>query len=228
MISRYQRILFWALVGTSLLMAAYLFYLHGRVRATAGTENDNTPIAAPESATSQNITMALAHDADATITNIDLSAALPGQSAVRARALLEKLLSDYALPRAEHPLPGGVAVEDVYLVSLPLSAPLNNTSTESPSAQLPTRAEDADPLTHASGQLAVVNLRGAWVDNHPSGIEAETLTLLSIIGTLHANLPTITKVRFLVDGQLRSTLAGHVDLTRTYPCIDTANSKTKS
>jgi hypothetical protein len=34
--------------------------------------------------------------------------------------------------------------------------------------------------------------------------------------TLHANLPTVTQVHFLVDGRPRDTLAGHADLTRTY------------
>ena len=48
------------------------------------------------------------------------------------------------------------------------------------------------------------------------------LTVLSMIGTLHANFPEITQVRFLVDGQPRETLAGHVDLARVYPVIDTA------
>jgi len=66
------------------------------------------------------------------------------------------------------------------------------------------------------GQLAVVNLTGAFADGHPGGIEAEALTVLSICGTLHANLPQIAEVRFLVDGQVRKTLAGHADLTRTY------------
>jgi hypothetical protein len=62
----------------------------------------------------------------------------------------------------------------------------------------------------------VVNLTAAFAASHPSGIETETLTLLSICGTLHANLPRVTQVRFLVDGKVRSTLAGHADLTRTY------------
>ena len=39
------------------------------------------------------------------------------------------------------------------------------------------------------------------------------LTVVSICGTLHANLPRVTEARFLVDGQLRSTLAGHADLS---------------
>ncbi len=40
--------------------------------------------------------------------------------------------------------------------------------------------------------------------------------MLSLCGTLHANLPRVAQVRFLVDGQPRATLAGHADLTRTY------------
>ena len=64
--------------------------------------------------------------------------------------------------------------------------------------------------------MAIVNLSGSFAAVHPSGIEAETLTLLSIIGTLHANFPEIAQVRFLVDGQPRDTLAGHADLTRVY------------
>ena len=72
------------------------------------------------------------------------------------------------------------------------------------------------PVGKGPGQLAVVNLAGAFADGHPSGIETEALTVESICGTLHANLPQITEVRFLVDGASRSTLAGHADLTRTY------------
>ena len=69
-------------------------------------------------------------------------------------------------------------------------------------------------------ELAVVNLTGAFAASHPSGLETETLTVLSICATLHANLPRITEVRFLVDGQPRATLAGHADLTRTYLAAD--------
>ena len=43
-----------------------------------------------------------------------------------------------------------------------------------------------------------------------------------MIGTLHANMPQITEVRFLVDGQPRETLAGHADLLRTYTAADTS------
>jgi len=61
-----------------------------------------------------------------------------------------------------------------------------------------------------------VDLNGALAAAQPSGIEPETLTLLAVMATLHANLPTVSQVHFLVDGQPRDTLAGHADLTRTY------------
>jgi hypothetical protein len=66
-----------------------------------------------------------------------------------------------------------------------------------------------------------VNLTGAFASSHPSGLEAESLTILSICATLHANFPNVSQVRFLVDGQPRATLAGHADLTRTYLTAET-------
>jgi hypothetical protein len=72
----------------------------------------------------------------------------------------------------------------------------------------------------SSDELAVVNLTGNFAASHPSGLETETLTVLSICGTLRANLPHVTQVRFLVDGQQRPNLAGHADLTRTYLTAD--------
>jgi hypothetical protein len=65
-----------------------------------------------------------------------------------------------------------------------------------------------------------VNLTGNFVASHPSGLETETLTVLSICATLRANLPRVMQVRFLVDGQERPNLAGHADLTRTYLTAD--------
>jgi hypothetical protein len=108
-----------------------------------------------------------------------------------------------------HPLQSGPAVDDVFL--------LNQPATEA--ATLP----EQTPSSAANGQLAVVNLRGSFIANHPSGIQVEDLTIQSIIGTLHAALPQITKVRFLVDGQPHDTLAGHADLLRTYPAGDTTS-----
>ena len=127
-------------------------------------------------------------------------------SAVNARTLLDHLLTAYSLPTSKHPLQSGLAVDDVFLLGEPANAP-NKPSTSSAPAE--------------NKELAIVNLRGSFVDNHPSGIQVEALTLQSIIGTLHAALPDVTSIRFLVDGQPHDTLAGHADLLRTYPAVDT-------
>lgn len=224
MIPRYQRVLFWLLVGLCCVMAVFLVYTHHRNQETADLSGDDTPIAAPDVGAAENVTYVLARDTDGTLTASEQSIALPSVAAVRTRALLEHLLADYALPNSQHPLPGGIAVEDVFLVPLPLTASRSADGTSS-RAQLPNKAEDADELTHVTGELAVINLRSSWVTAHPSGVEAETLTLMSILGTLHASMPEITHVRFLVDGQTRDTLAGHVDLSRVYESTDTTNAR---
>jgi hypothetical protein len=86
----------------------------------------------------------------------------------------------------------------------------------------PSNAEQNPGPRTPGGKLAVVNLHGSFADHHPSGIEAETLTIDSILGTLYANFPSIEQVRFLVDGQSRETLNGHADLLRTYDVVDTS------
>jgi hypothetical protein len=199
MIPRYQRILFWSLVGGIALMAAFLLRGCEQAHRRLVAPNDATPIAAPTTASTEDITLYLANDADASITPTTESLALPQEPTVRARALLEHLLSTYSLPTSAHPLQSGPAIDDVFLLTDPEPAP-----GEQP------------------GQLAVVNLRGGFVDNHPSGIQVEALTVQSIIGTLHAAFPQITAIRFLVDGQPHDTLAGHADLLRTYPATNTA------
>jgi hypothetical protein len=63
---------------------------------------------------------------------------------------------------------------------------------------------------------AVVNLNAAFADAHRSGIEVEQLSVFSMVLTLKAQLPQITRVRFLIDGKTRDTLAGHIDLSGWY------------
>lgn len=63
---------------------------------------------------------------------------------------------------------------------------------------------------------AVVNLNAAFANSHRSGIEVEQLSVFSLVLTLKAQLPQVTRVRFLVDGKARDTLAGHVDLSGWY------------
>jgi hypothetical protein len=62
----------------------------------------------------------------------------------------------------------------------------------------------------------VVDLNAPFADAHRSGIFVEELTLLSIVQTLANNVPNIHRVKFLVDGKERETLAGHADLKQFY------------
>ena len=61
--------------------------------------------------------------------------------------------------------------------------------------------------------LAVIDINAAFADGHRSGVLEEELTVASLVQTLSANIPGILKVKILVEGKPRDTLAGHVDLS---------------
>lgn len=222
MIPRHQRYLFWTLAAGILLALAFLLHGCRQAEKRLAAPEDETPIAAPSSSGTETVDLSLASDSAATLTVESRGFALPAEPSTRARSLLEQLLALYALPGSAHPLPSGPAVDDVFLLALPLSpAPDPSKTLLNPRKKGPDPTQKT-PLYGYTGQLAVVNLHGAFAENHPSGVEVEALTLSSIIGTLHANLPEVSQIRFLVDGRPRDTLAGHADLTRTYPAIDPA------
>jgi len=64
--------------------------------------------------------------------------------------------------------------------------------------------------------LAVIDLNAAFANGHRSGVLIEELTMASLLGSLSANIPGISRITILVDGKERDTLAGHVDLTNFY------------
>jgi hypothetical protein len=61
--------------------------------------------------------------------------------------------------------------------------------------------------------LAVIDMNAAFADGHRSGVLAEELTIASLVQTLSANIPGILRVKILVEGKERETLAGHADLS---------------
>jgi len=61
--------------------------------------------------------------------------------------------------------------------------------------------------------LAVIDINAAFADGHRSGVLSEELTVASLIETLSANLPGILRVKILVEGKQRDTLAGHAALS---------------
>jgi hypothetical protein len=200
MIPRYQKIVLAVLLLASVVMGAVLVRLRERAHDQLLKGEDAAPTAAPAVAPAEQATLVVANDMDGTLVAEAHSLPLPRDAEARARALVASLLEIYAGAGAMHPIPATPrAVEQVFLLPAPGNAEARHTGD-----------------TASGGQLAVVNLAELFADGHPSGILAETLTVESICATLHANLPQITEVRFLVNGQVRPTLAGHADLTRTY------------
>lgn len=199
MIPRYQKILFAILLIASLGMGFKLWQLRDRAHKRLLVGETTAPTQAPEVAPAEQATLVAANDTDNSLVPQIHSLPLPADPGARARAILGKLLDLYAAPDATHPVPGGTgSVAQVFLMTAP----------------------DAKGSDHTGSQLAVVDFTGTFAASHPSGLETESLTVLSICATLRANMPSVTEVRFLVDGQLRPTLAGHADLTRTYLTSD--------
>jgi hypothetical protein len=80
---------------------------------------------------------------------------------------------------------------------------------------LATGAEVRDVYLVEPG-LAVIDTNTVFADGHRSGVLLEELTIASLVQTLSANVPGITRVKILVDGKPRDTLAGHADLSGFY------------
>ncbi len=199
MIPRYQRILFWVLLVVSVAMAVVLIRLRERAADRIAGNYNSAEVAAPQNpAPAETVTLFEANDVDDTVAPVTRQLAMPKETGARARVLLRQLFADYAAQASKHPLAAGPGVEEVFFMPAPANGKPSSSAVDS------------------GAQTAIVNLTSAFAENHPSGIEPETLTLLSIISTLHENFPAVEQVRFLVDGQPRETLAGHADLTRTY------------
>jgi hypothetical protein len=64
--------------------------------------------------------------------------------------------------------------------------------------------------------MAVIDLNADFANTHRSGVLVEELTVASLIHTVSANTPGVLKVKILVDGKERDTLAGHADLSSYY------------
>lgn len=203
MISRAQTVLLVLLVLAALIMGVTLFRMRERAHERMLAGQDSAPTKAPAVTAPEQATLMVANDDDNSLRGQVYSLPLPADPGARARAVLGKLLDLYAAQDSNHPIAGGAAsVAQVFL--FPAEGASGSRSSN----------RDEGP------ELAVVNLKSSFVASHPSGLETETLTVLSICATLHANLPRVKQVRFLVDGEFRPSLAGHADLTRTYLTAD--------
>lgn len=203
MTPRFQKILFVVLFVSSVAMTAVLVRLRERAhdRLLQGDQTQGT--SAPAVAPLEEVTMMVADDMTSTLAPETIALPLPDEPQARARSLLNRLLSQYSNAHSMHPLPTTTnPVEAVFLM------PLSKTA--------PSHAGSVRDAAQSEDRIAIVNLSNPFAALHPSGLETETLTVLSICATLHANLPQVMEVRFLVGGEQQATLHGHADLTQTY------------
>lgn len=199
MISRVHKVLFLIMLLACVVMAAFLIRLRNRAQDRLHAEAAIAPAEITEGSSSapRTVTLYVPNDLDASITAVQRRIAMPADDNAQARVLLDNLIAAFHAPGSTHPMSVASGVNEVYFLPLPKT--------------------QGRPAT---GRIAVVDLSGSLAAAQPSGIEPETLTLLAMMATLHANMPSIAEVHFLVDGQPRETLAGHADLTRTYLASD--------
>jgi hypothetical protein len=196
MISRAHKVLFFVMLLACVIMAAVLIRLRNRAQDRLQAQASVAPssIAEGSDVSPKPVTLYVPNDLDGSLNAVERNIALPADQNAQARVMLESLVAAFHADGSSHPISVASGINEVYFLPVPGS---------------PGRTESA-------GQMAVVDLSGALASAQPSGVEPETLTLLAIMATLHANMPGISQVHFLVDGQPRDTLAGHADLTRTY------------
>jgi hypothetical protein len=66
------------------------------------------------------------------------------------------------------------------------------------------------------GDLAIVDMNQAFASEMTAGSSAEMLAVYSIVNTVCANYPQITRVKITVEGK-ESTILGHLDLSDPLP-----------
>ncbi len=59
-------------------------------------------------------------------------------------------------------------------------------------------------------------MNARFADGHRSGAMLEEFTIASFVETLALNIPEVKRVKFIVEGKERETLAGHADLKQIY------------
>jgi hypothetical protein len=64
--------------------------------------------------------------------------------------------------------------------------------------------------------MAIIDVSPEMADGHRSGILVETLTVGSLVQSLATNIGGINRVKIVVGGKQRETLAGHADLSDFY------------
>jgi len=68
----------------------------------------------------------------------------------------------------------------------------------------------------AGDGTAYLDLAHEALGEFPPGIQTETLAIYSLVDSIAANVPSVKRVQFLIQGQNVETLDGHADLTAAF------------
>ena len=63
---------------------------------------------------------------------------------------------------------------------------------------------------------AYIDLSNDIVSDFTPGIQSETLAIYSMVNSITSNIPSVKRVKFLIQGQEVETLDGHADLTAAF------------
>jgi hypothetical protein len=159
------------------------------------------------------------------------SAQVPQQTEEQARReLTQPLTATPSEPLAKAKLFWSSGAEDGSLMPVSVDLPLAkdpvlrakqvlNTLLAGPvDAELRTLPPDAVLLAFylLPDGTGIADFSEAFATATPSGIESEQMAVDSVTRTLEANVPQVHWLKILIHGQEVDTLAGHLDLTRTF------------
>jgi len=64
--------------------------------------------------------------------------------------------------------------------------------------------------------IAYIDFGRNLIDLHPGGSASEMMTIYSLTNTITINVPSVKKVKLLVDGSALETIKGHIDTTKPF------------
>ncbi len=64
--------------------------------------------------------------------------------------------------------------------------------------------------------VAYIDFGRNLIDLHPGGSASEMMTIYSLTNTVTINVPSVKKVKILIDGNYLETIKGHIDTSRLF------------
>ena len=112
--------------------------------------------------------------------------------------------SDYLI-KEERAIGGDTGMEEAAILAL-----MEGPQTEGLTPSIPEGTELLD--FHMDGKVAVIDFSEEIRTNHAGGSTGEMTTIFSIADTM-GGLPTVERVKILIQGQEAETLLGHLDIS---------------